>query len=189
MNVLYAQIIGAVAVIIVIFSMQCKKKSSMMMVQLVSNFIFAMQYILLTAFSACFMNLITVVRCFIIYLYEKKKKKVPIIFPIVLSILTIVVGYYTYKYVLTSWISFIPVIITIAYIIASCFRNPRVFRITFMCASFLWLYYNFKVQAFVVFAGNIFEIISTSIALKRYKKADYKIAMEIKKQKLTKKDK
>ena len=187
MNVLYAQIIGAAAVIIVVFSMQCKKKTSMMIVQLISNFIFAIQYVLLNAFSACFMNLVTVLRCFIIYCYEKKKKRVPIVYPIVLSILTIIIGYYTYKYVLTSWISFIPVAITIAYIIASCFRNPRVFRITFMCASFLWLYYNFKVQAYVVFVGNIFEIISTSIALKRYKKSDHKIALQVKRDKRLKK--
>lgn len=74
MNVLYAQLIGAAAMLTITLSVQCRKKKHMMMVQSAAHMLYAFQYALLGAFSAAFMDLISVLRNLLFYKYDKDKE-------------------------------------------------------------------------------------------------------------------
>ena len=82
MNILYAQLIGAAAMLTITLSVQCRKKKHMMMVQSAAHMLYAFQYALLGAFSAAFMDLISVLRNLLFYKYDKDKTQFRHIFPV-----------------------------------------------------------------------------------------------------------
>lgn len=163
MNVLYAQLIGAAAMLTITLSVQCRKKKHMMMVQSAAHMLYAFQYALLGAFSAAFMDLISVLRNLLFYKYDKDKKKIPIILPIIVITITALIGYLNY----TNPLSLLPVIVAILYTIGASFRDPKVYKYIFGTCAIAWLFYNLKFQAYVCVVGNIMEISSTIIALIR----------------------
>lgn len=165
MNILYAQFIGAAALLIIVLSVQCKKKKNIMLFQLIANVLYSLQYILLGAFSAAYLNIVTIIRSYTYYECDKKIKKIPLFLPIIFSISTIVIGYILYDGLLIL----IPISITIAYTIGASFKDNNIFRKVFLVCAIVWLYYNFKVEAYVGMFGNICEIISTYVAIHRYK--------------------
>lgn len=165
MDMLYAQFIGAAALLTIVLSVQCKKKKNIMLVQIIANILYSFQYVLLNAYSAAYLNIVTILRSYTCYQYDKKKKKIPIFWTVFYSLMCIVLGYLCYDGPLVI----IPVAITIAYTIGASFKNPNVFRWTFLLCAFIWMYYNFIVGAYVCVFGNVCEVVSTSIAIKRYK--------------------
>lgn len=163
MNVLYAQLIGAAAMLTITLSVQCRKKKHMMMVQSAAHMLYAFQYALLGAFSAAFMDIISVLRNLLFYKYDKDKKKIPLILPTIVILVTIFIGILTY----TNPLSLLPVIVAILYTIGASFRDPKVYKYVFGTCAIAWLFYNLKFQAYVCVIGNIMEICSTAIALIR----------------------
>ena len=73
MDILYAQFIGAAALLTIILSVQCKKKKNVMLVQTIANILYSFQYVLLGAYSAAILNVVTVSRCMVCYEYDKKR--------------------------------------------------------------------------------------------------------------------
>lgn len=166
MNLFYAQLIGAAAMLVIVLSVQFKKKKNVMIVQAIANTLYFVEYAVLEAYSAASLNLITIVRIFLFYRYDKKEKNVPWFLCFVFVIIIIGVGIYNYN----GLLDVIPISITIAYTIGATYKNPNVFKKVFLICSFFWFIYNFSVSAYVVAFGNICEIVSTMFALKRYKK-------------------
>ena len=179
MNVLYAQLIGAAAMLTITLSVQCRKKKHMMMVQSAAHILYAFQYALLGAFSAAFMDIIAVLRNILFYKYDKDKKKIPIILPTIVILITIFVGTLTY----TNPLSLLPVIVAILYTIGASFRDPKIYKYIFGTCAIAWLFYNLKFQAYVCVIGNIMEITSTAIALIRETKRKKKKKKTTKKRK------
>ena len=96
---------------------------------------------------------------------ERKDNKTSI-YSLLFFILSIVIlGVLTVR----NYLSLIPIIITFSYSIAIWQKNMNINRIVYVGAAVLWTYYNYNVGAYVPFAGNIFEIISGTIALIRFK--------------------
>ena len=62
----------------------------------------------------------------------------------------------------------IPVSITIAYTIGAYFKDTNIFRKVFLVCACVWLYYNYKVEAYVGMFGNLCEIFSSIVAINRY---------------------
>ncbi len=154
-----AQIIGSLAVSIWVLSIQNKERKNILKFQAVANFLYIIEYALLGAYSAASMNFISTLRC-IIFKEKEENSKWLIIF----IILILLLGLLTYE----KPISLIPVIITIFYTISSSKSNVKWNRIAVLASAFIWLYYNYKVGAYIVILGNILEIISGIVSLKRY---------------------
>ena len=166
MNILYAQFIGAAALLTIVLSVQFKKKKNIMLFQLIANVLYSVQYALLNVPSAAYLNIITILRSYTYYLYDKKKKKIPLFFLIFYCLLSLVIGYLLYDNILVL----IPITITIAYTVGAYYKDPNVFREVFLISAFAWLYYNYRVEAYVGMFGNLCEIVSTFIAINRYTK-------------------
>lgn len=154
------QTIGIVAFILFVYSLQKKDKKEILFYQLLANILYAIQYISLGAYIAGILNVVTVTRCFIYYKYEKDKKEIPLFILITYILIIILVSIFT----VDSYISILPSIINIIYILSTWQKDTKVLRLSFIVAAILWIYYNLTVGAYTAIIGNIFEIISVSYA-------------------------
>ena len=89
---------------------------------------------------------------------------------ILLIVIVLIIGVFSYD----GYLSLIPIVTSISYIVGASIKSAKTYKIVFGICAVLWFYYNFKVGAFISTLGNIFEIISTIIALLRYKKKSKK---------------
>ena len=101
-----------------------------------------------------------------IYKIEKKHKKIPIIILITFIILLLIVSIIFYDGIL----SLVPLLINILLFVSTYFKNPKYIRYTMVITGLLWGIYNIYVEAYIIFIGNILEIVSALISIKRYKK-------------------
>jgi len=164
MNVLYAQLIGACAIAVIVLSVQFKTKKNIMIFQCIANLLYSFQYLFLNAFSASSLNIVTAIRCLCFYKYDKNQKRIPTFFIFIFILIILFVGFLNYR----NLLDIIPIFISIIYTIFSASKNPNKFRKAFMFCSFIWIFYNFINQAYVSAFGNICEIISSLNALSRY---------------------
>ena len=84
------------------------------------------------------------------------------------TILVLLLGIITFDNI----ISIIPITITIFYTLSSWMKDTKWCRIVFLVCAFIWIYYNYKVKAYVSIIGNGMEIISGVISLIRFEKKE-----------------
>ncbi len=159
-----AQIIGIVAIALWVISVQKKEEYKILLLQAVANLIYAVQYVLLQVFPAAFMNIVSFFRCYIFYKKRKNGKNISKLWLIIFIVIVIVFGILTYD----GYLSLIPIIITLFYAISSWMKDAKWIRIVFLIAAFIWIYYNYVVGAYICIIGNVFEIISGTLALIRF---------------------
>lgn len=164
MNIL-AQIYGIIGLIFLIVSVQNNNKVLILIFQIFANIFYGLQYLTLGLFSAGLMSCVSLIRCLIFFYYEKKKGiTTPIVWFIILSIIPIIISYFTF----TGWISLIPIIATILYTYAIWQKNLTRFRVIVSSSSIGWIFYNFVGGAYISLLGGIFEFISGLIAIVRF---------------------
>ena len=159
-----AQIIGIVAIVLWVISVQKKEEYKILLLQALANLIYTVQYVLLQVFPAAFMNIASFFRCYIFYIKRKNEKNISKLWLIIFIIIVIVLGILTYD----GYLSLIPIIITLFYTISSWMKDAKWIRIVFLIAAFIWIYYNYVVGAYICIIGNVFEIISGTLALIRF---------------------
>lgn len=160
-----SQIIGLLAIICWVMSIQQKNKEKILMNQMFANTLYTIQYVLLGAYSASAMNITSAIRSLVFYNDEKKHKQSKLTGSILIAAI-IIIGIITYS----SPISIIPILITIAYTYSVWQSNLKITRIIFIIAAIIWIYYNLKVGAYISIIGNSLEIISGIISIKRFHK-------------------
>lgn len=166
MNILVAQIISILAIIAITSSVQFKKKQHMMAMASLSHLLYSIQYIILGAYSAAYMDTVAIVRNLLFHKYNETKTAAPPLLTAFIIVVTIIIGLTTYD----GFLSIIPVAIAIAYTVSASFKDPKIYKTTFGLCAIIWVFYNFKFKAYICVIGNIAEFISTIIALIR----DYK---------------
>lgn len=166
MRNLLIQIIGVIAILLWIFSVQQKKEHKILFLQTLANLMYTIQYYLLGVFTAATMNLVSCGRCYLFYKKRKAGKNIPKMELFIFLLCLIILGIITYE----SPLSLIPIIITIFYTVSAYLKNAIWLRIIFLSAAFVWIFYNYTVGAYVCIIGNVLEIISGSISLVRFHK-------------------
>lgn len=91
-------ILGAIALIIWVISLQSSKKYTMLFLQLISNVFYGIQYVLWGLFSAASMNLVSIVRCYIFGQNSRKNKETPIFLLGVFVAIIIFFSFYKLSY-------------------------------------------------------------------------------------------
>ena len=157
-----AQIIGSIAVSFWVVSIQVKERKNVLLFQSVANFLYFVEYFLLGAFSASLMNLVSTCRCF---MFAKVDNKKSFCFLLLFVFLILFIGVFTYDGVL----SLIPIVISVFYTLSSFNSNAKWNRFCVLFLAFVWIYYNFKVEAYISILGNLMEIVSGILALVRFK--------------------
>jgi len=170
MNIL-AQLFGFFAVISWVLSIQRKEKKKILITQMFATFLYTIQYLLLSVFSAASMNFTSCIRSYVFYKYEESGKEISKKVLFFFVFLVICLGIISWD----NYLSLIPIIITLFYTISTWFKDAKWTRIFFLIAAFIWVYYNFKVGAYVAIVGNMLEIVSGVVAFVRFRKNDIKI--------------
>ena len=175
MKIIIAQIIGLIAFVIFILSVQQKSKSRVLIFQLIANAFYGIQYLLLNVFTACIMNFISIFRGLVFFKFEKENKKVSPFWLAFLLFSILLVALLTVR----TPISIIPIIISILYTVSTYQNNMFFIRLTFTLCAIIWIYYNIKVGAYTAVIGNLFELTSGIISLWRFKNG--KVSQSLKK--------
>ena len=161
---LIGQIISIIAMSLIILSFQMKSNKKLLIMQMSASTLFAVSYFLLGANSGAIVNLISAVRCLLIYFLANKKSKILLI-GIELSF--IIACAITYAGVPTILVLLASLIDTF-----SMWKNSgTLIRYTRLFAvSPLWLVHNIIVFSIGGIICEIFSITSCIISFIRYKK-------------------
>ena len=157
-----AQIFGALALAILIISLQKNSKTKLLLYQSISSLLYALQYLFLNAYTGCFMNLICMIRNMIFNQYPKKRP------PIYWLIITIVLMIFFSSLSYTGVISFLPMIAVILYSIALWHGNLTVIRTTEIISCSLYILYNIKVLAITGLIATIIEFVGAILAVYKF---------------------
>jgi len=157
-----AQIFGALALTILIISLQKNSKTKLLLYQSISSLLYALQYLFLNAYTGCFMNLICMIRNIIFNQYPKKRP------PVYWLIITIVLMIFFSSLSYTGVISFLPMIAVILYSIALWHGNLTVIRTTEIISCSLYILYNIKVLAITGLIATIIELVGAILAVYKF---------------------
>ncbi len=164
--IILAQILGFLAEVAWLTSVQQKNKKQILICQTVANALFALQYYFLGALTAAVMSLTAFLRSSVFY-YDSKKDNHTSVYSLIFFLISIIIlGALTY----TGLFNLIPIVVTLSYSYAIWQKNLQFSRIVFILVGLTWIYYNYRVGAYTVMVGNVFEVASGVIALIRFKK-------------------
>jgi ribosomal protein S18 acetylase RimI-like enzyme len=163
MNVV-AQIMGLIALVCLVLSMQQNNKKSLLKIQLLANTFYGVQYLLLNALSAASMSLVSLIRCILFYKNDQKTKKPSLLILITFIVIIIFFCITTFD----GYYSLIPIVIALMYTYALWQTNMDVFRIISVIVAMGWISYNIVVGAYVAIIGSIIELTSAVVAIIRF---------------------
>ncbi len=153
-----AQIIGLIALIILVISFQINNKRKLLKLQIFSSMFFALQYLLLNAYSGVLMSIIVMLRN---YLFQKKVSIKKLIMIISLMLLASI-------FTFNGIVSILPIIACIEYSIALWQSKLKILRIAEIISCILYLIYNLCVFAYMGVISTIIEFIFAIIAICRF---------------------
>ena len=160
-NFIIAQVIGILALFILMLSFQKNEKKLLLKYQIISSFLYALQYTFLGAYTGSLMNLTCMARNFI---FNKYNNKVPIYWLIIIVLLMITFSLITY----VGIISLLPMFAVVLYSIAVWHGNLKLIRYTEVFSCSLFIVYNIKVLAITGLIATIIELIAALIAIYRF---------------------
>lgn len=155
--------LGAIALIIWVISLQLSEKYKMLFLQLISNVLYGIQYSILGLFSASSMNLVSIVRCYIFGKDSKKNKNTPLWLLGVFVVAILILALINCK----TFLDIVPIIAALLFTISSWQKSTRVICFSCLLAAVCLAIYNFIVGAYINLGGNVFEISSAAIAIIR----------------------
>lgn len=156
-----AQILGFLGLLCLLLSYQQLNKRKYLYIQGIASIFYCSQYLMLKAYSAVGSNIIAIIRSFLVYYIEKKTKKTPIIALIIIEIMIIIIGLFTYENIY----SLIPIIIASLFTLAVSLKRLEYTYFIGVIAAALWILYNLIVGAYVAAIGSVFELISAFIGM------------------------
>lgn len=157
------QAIGGLGIIASIIAFQTKKHNQILLFKTLNEFLFAIQYFLLGAYTGMAMNLVGCVRN-IIFTKQVEKGKKTIISVILFSILFTVFGIVTWGGAKSLLIIVAKVLSTVAY----SNKNTTVVRGIILITSISWLIYNVCVFSIAGILCEAFTLISLVVGIIRF---------------------
>ena len=161
-NQLIAQIIGFVALAVVVIGMQQRQYGRIVFCKITNAFLSVIHYLFLAAYTGALINLAS---CFAngVYWYRNTKNKSVLPFQIIFGIMFVGLG-------LLSWQGYISLFVIMAKLISSIalsIKNPRVIRILNLISNPCWLVYNLYTQSISAVLTDSLVTASVLIAIIR----------------------
>lgn len=156
------QIIGFVAMAIIVASYQQKSHKNILTFQMVSGLLFTVHYIMLGAYTGAVMNLLGAVRS-LVYSNRGKKWSSSILWPICFSIAFLISGILTWDNVFSVF----PLIAMLMSSVVLWIEQPKINRILSLPTSSCWLIYNIKTLSYPGIITEIFVLSSIIIGIIR----------------------
>ena len=158
-------IVSILSVFLYIMSVQFKKKEHILITQIGASICYLIVYVIKGAWSGVCVEILEELKNIIFIKIEKNKKKIPLYVLMIFIILLVSVSILFYD----GPLSLLPLLINILLFVSTYFKNPKYIRYTMIIAGLLWGIYNIYVEAYIICIGNLLEIVSAIISIKRYK--------------------
>ena len=155
---------GIMALLTWISSFQFKEKHRILLFQILANIFYAFQYIMLGLFSAGFMNIVSVFRCYVFMKDSKKNKETPFTVLLLFLFAFFILEMIYWK----TLLDILPIIAAIIFTISSWQKSTTTIRVSCIFAALIFAVYNSIVGTYVALIGNIFEVTSAIVAIIRF---------------------
>lgn len=172
-GIIIAQTVGFIGMFLSIISFQSKSYQKIIWIRVASEFVFALQYFLLGAYTGMATNLTSCVTNSI-YRERKKHGKSVLGFQIAFAILFAVIG-------IMSWhgpVSLLVIAAKILSTVANGSGNPKTLRTLNLIINPLWLIYDIIMFSLAGILSDAFTIISIIIAMVRLDRSKKKDELE-----------
>ena len=156
------QIVGYVGLSFSVIAFQCKKHKNVMLAKTTNEFIFAIQYLMLGAYTGMAMNLISSLRN-LIFARQVEKGKSTLSMQILFSVFFTVFGLLTWQGPMSIAVIIAKVVTTVAYGI----KNTRVIRVLTLPTGICWMIYNYISHSTAGVLCEAFNLISIITAMIR----------------------
>ena len=156
------QLIGGIGILASLVSFQCKKHNSILCFRTLNEVVFAIQYLLLGAYTGMAMNLIGCVRNMVFTKQISKDKKTTVS-TIVFAVIFFVFGILTWQGMKSILIIVAKVLSTVAY----GNKNTTVVRTIIFITCTSWLIYNYCVFSIAGVICEALTLISLLIGIVR----------------------
>ena len=163
------RVLGIAALFCGVISFQFQKHKGIMLCKMVSEFLFAVQYFLLGAYSGGLMDLISGARNLLFFkLVQKKKSTLPVILGF--SALILVLGYLSWE----GAVSLLPVAAKLITTVSYGMKNERLLRLITLPSCLCWIAYNAVIGTWDAMFTDLLSLGSILIALCKFdlKKAE-----------------
>ena len=161
-----AQIFGIIGMLSTMISFQIKSTKKLFLMQSFSGICFALNYILLGAYTGCVINILNIGRCLIMS-GGKKMRRYPILITIILSYCIATLLTYTNIF---SILALIAQIIGTISMWSDDWKKIRIAQL--FAVSPMWLAHNIFVFSIGGIVSEIINMISTSVSLFRFAKQE-----------------
>lgn len=159
-----AQVLALIAFILYVLSLQFREKRKTLILQIIANVFYALEYLMLDAYAGVNNSLFGITRSLLFTVADKMKIKLPGYVAVIFMAMVIIFGFTTY----TDIFSLIPPFISCILFIALFVDNMKIFRLASAVAFGLWIIYNAVVGSYVGIADSVVELISALVAIYRF---------------------
>ena len=157
------QIIGFVAMAVIVFSYQQKSHKNILTFQMVSGLLFTVHFLLIGAYTGCVSNLIGALRS-LIYAYRGKNKFTDFkLWPVIFSVVFTISGIMTWDNVFSVF----PIVAMVVSSVVLWIDSPKINRAFSIPTSACWLVYNIPSGSISGVATEIFVLSSIVIGMIR----------------------
>ena len=163
-NFIIAQVLGAIALVLMVISYFVKKKISFLFLQIIANLFYGLSFIFSSSLVAGINSIISILRVIQLYFYEKAGKTDPPYIIIIYSIIYIIVGIIFFNNIL----DIIPIITPIIFTIAMSMKNMQMVRYLMLPPNALLVFYAVMCQAYTTAILNFVEIIALIVAIIKF---------------------
>lgn len=159
-----AQILGIIGIIINVISMQLNDKKKILICYIAANWIFAINFYLLNAYTGAIICFISGFETFINNLYNNKSKKIPKWLIFIYFVVSVTLGIYTYS----AFVDFIPIIGSILFIGAISVNKESTIRKVTLINMIMWTIYDIFVKSYFAAISDFLMMISSIIGIFRF---------------------
>lgn len=160
---LLVRILGLGGLVLCVLPFQFKKHKHIVLCKMVSELMFAGQYLLLGAYTGAVVDLISGARNFIFYkCVEKNRSTIPAI--VGFSALVIALG-------VASWagpLSLLPIAAKLLTTVSYGMKKERLLRLITLPSCLCWIAYNFAVGTWEAMIGDGLALASILVAMYKY---------------------
>jgi len=165
-----AQVFGVLGLVASVASMQFKKRKHIHIALLFLNLFAALNMVFLGSLTSANISFFAILEMVINNIFERKHRPVPKLIVALYVVTIILLGALSYA----GLLDLIPVACALIFCATILVKNEQTIRKLMLANQSLWLVFDLTVGAYALAVSNILTIISTAIALHRYKKQNKK---------------
>ena len=154
------QLIGFVGLATSILAFQFKKHRGIVLCKMSSELIFALQYILLGAWTAAILDGVSVVRNSLYTNFVKRGRSTT---PVIIGFCTFVIA--TGIFTFSGWITLLPITAKLLTTISYGMKNEKLLRFITLPSCIMWSIYNLQIGSFEAAVGDTLTLISLLIGI------------------------